>query len=855
MVPIELKLTNFMSYGSMEEPLSFTSFHTACLCGANGHGKSALLDAITWALWGRARGVDGRGTGTDDLIKHGEAFMSVEFLFELDGRQYRVARARDRAKSGTSRLSFSILEGSAERSLNGETIAKTQENIDRTLRMDFDTFTNSAFILQGKADSFMVKNPNERKEVLAEILGLSIYDELKEKANGARKNLEKELDQIDARIEFIDGELSFRVEYEEVFEKASLKASSTRAEIEKRESLLADLKEKKARRDATAERLEDLKKRISSAETEIGQWLLEVERAEGELSKLNELIERADEIEAGAARLATARSREEAMTALRARHAQISGDLQAAKRELAVKEAELRAEIESWRREKSALDEKAANAKSLQRQLADRLKRLEELNAMEAELEAARNEHSERSKRRIELDGKRDSILARMGELEEDIASIEDADACPLCRKGLDPNERESLLRDLEREIQALQKEVDSTASEMARLSEELKNIEERGKALAATVKEKGAIQAEIGRLESELRSAEEAKERSAEIQARISNVERSLSDGSFNPEIAAKIVTLEAELKSAGYDEAAYKEIRREIGELSHFERESFELTHAKERTSPLKERIASLKDSIDKKRASIDEDSARIFELESELIEEDVSGNIALLEAEIARLIGEEKASLDEAASAKGNIDRCDKMAEEKLRLLEERQRIADDVQIYAELEEAFSKRGIQALIIENAIPEIEDEANSILKKLTDGRMSVRFLTRKDQKTGGVVETLELVVSDGQQKERKYELFSGGEAFRINFAVRIALSKLLARRAGASLETLVIDEGFGTQDAEGLERIVEAISAIRSDFKKIIVVTHLDELKGAFPARIEVVKKPGIGSIATVI
>ena len=87
---------------------------------------------------------------------------------------------------------------------------------------------------------------------------------------------------------------------------------------------------------------------------------------------------------------------------------------------------------------------------------------------------------------------------------------------------------------------------------------------------------------------------------------------------------------------------------------------------------------------------------------------------------------------------------------------------------------------------------------------------------------------------------------MFSGGEAFRINFAIRIALSKLLARRAGAPLPTLIIDEGFGTQDSTGLEKLKEAINSIHDDFDKILVITHVDELKDAFPARIDVIKTP---------
>ena len=102
---------------------------------------------------------------------------------------------------------------------------------------------------------------------------------------------------------------------------------------------------------------------------------------------------------------------------------------------------------------------------------------------------------------------------------------------------------------------------------------------------------------------------------------------------------------------------------------------------------------------------------------------------------------------------------------------------------------------------------------------------------------------EELEIMVGD-EVGTRSYETFSGGEAFRIDFALRIALSKLLARRSGAPLPILFIDEGFGSQDAAGQERLKEAIQSIQDDFQKIIVITHVEQVKESFPARIEVTK-----------
>ena len=162
-----------------------------------------------------------------------------------------------------------------------------------------------------------------------------------------------------------------------------------------------------------------------------------------------------------------------------------------------------------------------------------------------------------------------------------------------------------------------------------------------------------------------------------------------------------------------------------------------------------------------------------------------------------------------------------------------------------IYQELAEAFSKKGIQALLIEQALPEIQIEANRLLAKMTDNRMSLTLESQREKKSkkGDTIETLDIKIAD-ELGTRNYEMYSGGEAFQIDLALRIALSRLLVKRAGASLPILIIDEGFGTQDSSGRERVVEAINSIQDDFEKIVVITHLDELKDRFPVLINVTK-----------
>ena len=170
------------------------------------------------------------------------------------------------------------------------------------------------------------------------------------------------------------------------------------------------------------------------------------------------------------------------------------------------------------------------------------------------------------------------------------------------------------------------------------------------------------------------------------------------------------------------------------------------------------------------------------------------------------------------------------------------------------YEVLVDAFGRNGVPARLIEAALPDLESEANELLARLSDGRLSLFLETQRTTARGDVRETLEIRIHDGVGT-RSYELFSGGEAFRINFALRIALAKLLATRAGAPLRTLFLDEGFGTQDAQGRQHLLDAIRAVQRDFDLILVITHIDELKEAFPVRIEVTRSQEEGSTFQVV
>ena len=144
MIPLRLKLSGFLSYRDPVE-VDFSGFDLACISGQNGAGKSSLLDAMTWALFGQARKRD------ESVINLQSAAAEVSFTFEYENNQYRVIRSLVRGKTTT--LEFQISDGSTWRPLTEHSNRETQGRIEQMLRLDYDTFINVSFFLQGRAIS------------------------------------------------------------------------------------------------------------------------------------------------------------------------------------------------------------------------------------------------------------------------------------------------------------------------------------------------------------------------------------------------------------------------------------------------------------------------------------------------------------------------------------------------------------------------------------------------------------------------------------------------------------------------------------------------------------------------------
>ena len=855
MIPLKLTVKNFMCYREDVPTLDFRSIHIACLCGDNGNGKSALLDAITWVLWGEAR------TRTqEELVHQGQQDMAVELEFLSQGQRYRVSRRLSR--SGRSRQGSTLLELQVAAdededegnfaAITGNTMRDTQRRIIEILHMDYDTFTNTAFLQQGRADQFTRSTPSQRKACLAEVLDLSYYQRLEERAKTRSRDIQERVRDAENAVELRRTEVAQLPEFQErlVLAKEELlrltpDVDALRLKLDELNLGVQALQAKRGEMELTQGRMTGAQAEVADLErqvkvyqssvadqeavlnrrAEISESYAELEKVTVELERLNQALSRKSRLDGQKARAEQEIARQEARLSAQATQlkTKIAGELEPLVQRLPM----ITESLNGLRQEQTALERQESELKNQQATAEDMAVRVRSLDEENVRLRQSMEDT------RLKFD------MLKQGEA-----------TCPLCNQPLGPEGQEHLRS----EYETVGRE--SRAAFLANQSDK-KDVEGR----------RAELGGRISKTESELRSGrqqlqtslvnlqrDQADSRKAEEDVKVAAGEltlaqQALRDGAYASDERRQVDQIGSELKALGYDAQGHEASRESVRALEPYRDMYRRLSEAEANLPAQKDALGATCQMLDRRHAEIREAAVRIAALDAEMKAlPQLEANLQQVQAQHSILARQR----DEAQVRQGileqQIQRCETLANE-IREQEQRLRgMVGEKAIYDELTTAFGKNGVQALIIESAMPQLEADANEILGRLTENRMFLKLELRegrRDRTTGQPSEELDIRIAD-EVGTRSYETFSGGESFRINFALRIALSKLLARRSGAPLPILFIDEGFGSQDRVGQERLTEAIQSIQNDFKRIIVITHIEHVKDAFPVRIEVEKGP---------
>jgi exonuclease SbcC len=847
MIPKRLSLAGFTSYRKPVE-LDFTKFNLACISGPNGAGKSSVLDGITYALYGKARKSD------EALINAASDKAEVLFDFEYEGQTYRIIRSISRGKG--SNLDFFIFNPDAQeelaswKTLTEHSISQTNAKIERTLRLDYETFVNASFFLQGKADSFATHKPAERKRILSSILGLNQWDQYLEASRARSKEVRVDLEIIDAKLAEIQDELD-----QEEDRKASLESLQDQLKLANAESnvLQAQLDTARARHDKLNEKKQFvslLEQNFNRANAKFLSTLQRRDERKSQLISFNEILENATQIEKDYQSWQTLRAKLETLDKIYEQFKPMDGKRQELLKQVELKQQSLEQSLQHLLNERQNLEKTRNQNTVLQKQLDELLPKIDKLQEELAQGETLQEDIAELIALKSTLATENATLNLQMTELkerQEKVAKVEGAQ-CPFCDQALSPEHRQNLIEKLEIEGKSLAAKWRGNKQKFDEANQEL---EHKNHILESRNQNQSVLQnllREKVRLEQILAQADAQKQAfDAEQAPKIISLEKQLKESSFLPEARADIQGIEKELAALGYDAEAHSNARRNEVLARDAEAAYHELGKARSSVEQIKLSLAELESELESTEKDRFSQESSFKEAAAELAAEEASlpDLRSLQNAFVAQK--ESEASLQRSlGAARQLLHNLDAQRARQSELREEQEALRHKQGLLRSLETAFGKDGVPAMLIEQALPELQAQANEILLKLSDNTMSITFSTQrayKDKKRDDKRETLDIIISDGSST-RDYETFSGGEAFRVNFAIRLALSRVLSMRAGAKLQTLVIDEGFGNQDARGRQLLIEAINMIQNDFEKILVITHIEELKDQFPNRIEVNK-----------
>jgi exonuclease SbcC len=994
MIPLRLELTNFLSYRDTAV-LELQDIHLACVSGLNGAGKSSILDGITWALFGRSR-----SKSDDDLVNRLAALAGdgteVRLVFALEGGTYRIIRRKK--PRGRELLELQIEAGAdLWKTLSESGTRETQAAIESLLRMNYDTFINASFLLQGKADEFTTKTPDRRKEILADLLGVSRWEIYREAATNWRKEAEGQTARLEGLLEEIALELAEEGERKEVVAQAQAELEVIGTRVADKEALLQQLRRTEAAVTQQEQMVKNLVDNLARAEASLARLRQLQQQRQGEREGYQAILDRSSEIVADFVawqeaekqvnawqasfdtysrlqqaqrphELAVAqarsrleqRQRELEAQAERAREADEQRQLEEATleagnsrlRQIDATLVALRQQEQAWHEARASLQQLENDRKLFAQESSQLLKQhahvralLEEratvgANAREAqarlgELASAIATLWQQNQQCLAFKSEADTLVAeqprlreRMERLKERLDQLEEdgQGICPLCGQPLSDAHRQSVRAELQTDGEQLgsqfrqnkervaelapqvalleralaegpRLERDQRAQQqrLARAEARLEEIEsgvaqwetgqgparlaelqelladetlltaqrQRVAELDGAIQEKAALEEEKQRQQKQISAAAARLDEMTRVvtvwqqtgREALFDVKLKLETAAFASEAQHALAELKEQVATLAYDAAAHESARVTRDELAQAPERHQELKQAEAAVKPLEDGLADLAKQIADQEQGVvelrDQHASAAATLES--ISSD-GGDVRGVEDELFRLREEQIAANRLLGAAQQKVKVLEDLRARQKKLASERAEVTQRIKRLSLLEKACGRNGVQALLIEQALPEIEERANDLLDRLTGGDMRVSFETQKQLKSReATVETLEIRIVDGAG-ERPYANFSGGEQFRINFAIRLALSQVLAKRAGAPLQTLVIDEGFGSQDPSGRQRLVEAINTIQEDFARILVITHIDELRDAFPTRIEVEKSVS-GSAITVV
>lgn len=760
------------------------------IVGNNGAGKTSLIEAIAWAIYGI------KGSNTEkELIKREEANpdadCSVELEFILGSDSYRVLREL----RGRRQSAYSALFVNNQPQVEG-TSAVTQY-LSNQLGMDYNSFFTSVFTKQKELDALSDLTPATRKKRILKLLRIDSIDVAIKNLRADKKDSEKIIEGIKATFQDID-ELNSKLDIlkkEKVTksEKVKLENNAVTKSKEKRVKAkkLRDLQERKYTR------YQSLDKELKVHENTKLLKTKNLGEKEDELKKLQDAKKTVTKILPKLIPLKSTKTKKENLDALREKFLQKTG----------------------FENQVGEIDERINELKEDRIKVLNKLKKSKGLEIKQKSIESEIETHDKESKELLKkVEQKKELVRGyknQRKDLKDEFDKIEKLgprSKCPTCKKTIG-DDLPHIIKHFKKEIGKFSTKIKSETVLIRQLSE---SHDKSIKLLDEAKREKRSLDNLI-------------RQKAKHIEAKTSLDKQIKKEIRQNQKIQDKI----RKIGKVNYSENEHGKVKKSLDELIHLDKQCISLKSKVSRIPSVKKSISVLKTSLSKVTTGIDGVSNSIKSLafneeDYKKVKKEYDDADSYFHKKEKDLIN---ANNELTSNSQEITNTVNQIAEEK----KKRNQIKKEekkTEILNILDKIFGDFRIG--LISRIIPILSIRSSELFRKVTEGKYPSMTLD----------EDYEILIEDGG-KQFPLHRFSGGEKDLASLCLRIAISQVIEERTGAEgINFIVLDEIFGSQDEARKNNILKALNEISSQFRQIIVITHIDDVKDLLPYAFNVIE-----------
>ena len=772
---ISMRLQNFRQHE--DTAIAFETGLTGII-GPNGAGKSTILEGIAWALYGNAA-----ARGTRDSIRFtgakARSSVRVQLVFELAGHRYRVVRGLTTAECFLDDAEAPI----------ASTISGVSELLQRRLGMTRLEFFHTYFTGQKELDVMAALGPVERARFLSRVLGYDKLTSAQELVRERRRALVAETNGLKQGIPdpaFVAQQV---VESKLRVANALVRVDAAQKALSNARELLDMLTPRWTKAQSERERGQQLQAELRVNEGNLASIVRDVNRL---TTQLAEIVAAQQEVAPLLQSIATL--------------PQLRVEL-AAQDSLATAESRRQTLLERLRtaeEDEGRLSERGAQLATAPQLEVESSAHLAALRNSLAQTE--REVETERTswvRDRQEAETRLEALRAQYAELEQQqrtMKGLGEETPCPTCGRPLGKN-YQSVLDHLSDQLQTVQ--VDGTyykqrMEQLSKLPETIEALEERRRAAQL---ETAASERRLIRIQNAVAELAALHEQRAGAAARLAETRRMLGE------------------LASGYDLPRHTVLRAEVARLAELERRVARLSGLLEREAPTRDDLAKATAAAAQAREQI----AAITE-QLRAVQVDETAYVAVRE-EFDRTAGQSRAAELETVAADGDAARAQAQLEaaenrqtELSRLVARLEVLETDKRLHDELDRTYTD--LRNDLNTQLRPELAEIAGNFLRALTDGRYSA--LEFDDDYNVIVLEN-----------ELPKLVVSGGEEDLCNLVLRLAISQMIAERAGQAFSLLILDEVFGSLDETRRDNVIELLRHLQDRFEQVIVITHIEQVR----------------------